>query len=513
MPSALEPTLTKLATYFTVAHGIVLFQLLTYFVAGRAVYALVAGRSRPDERSRYTVAYVAVGSLAWHFLAFAVLFAGIRSLLMAHLLAFLPLALICVLRSQIAFAFNRSWALFAIVVIGIAFARPGAPLLQADAQAWDEFTHWASRAKQIFIYDRLPTADDPAGCVAPYYGLFATSMAMWNYVLQGREAVGGGIAWSLLFTIFIPFHAFEYLRVHRVPALLAAPFCAWFLGWMYRGQSIMCMTMYADIFVAFGAMLALLHLCTLAFDCDQGVNPREDRLLAATGLGILLFTKSTGDVIAAAAAGYVGLAIAIICIRQSNYRNLFRRWAWVVALTLPALAIRGTWKLYLHANAPTPERLLLEQGVAPDQFMHGPLTGWPEMTRVIFNNLLTNRLYALLMCSLPVCWLVDLALRRARIETPASRISILCLWAPLVFVAFVVVFNFTFGPYGANLDSQRYMAAMLPPMLCYVVSVISRMFDWSIRRNSGHSELVMAPSIPHPDSSSRIETAPWPTNT
>lgn len=482
MPSALESTLTKLATYFTVAHGIVLFQLLTYFVAGRAVYALVADRRRPDERSRYTVAYIAVGSLVWHFLAFVILFAGIRSLLMAHVLAFLPFALICIVRRRHALAFHHRWALFAIILIGIAFARPGTPLLQADAQAWDEFTHWASRAKQIFIYDRLPTADDPAGCVAPYYGLFATSMAVWNYVLQGREAVGGGIAWSLLFTIFIPFHAFEYLRIHRVPALLAAPFCAWFLGLIYRGQTIMCMTMYADIFVAFGGMLALLHLCSLACDREEAAGLREDRLLAATGLGILLFTKSTGDVIAAAAAGYAGLAIAITCMRRSDHRGLFRRWAWIIALTLPALVIRGTWKLYLHANAPTPERLLLEQGVAPDQLVHGPLTGWLEMTRVIFNNLLSNRLYALLICSLPVCWFVDFALRRARIESRASRISVLCLWAPLAFVAFVVVFNFTFGPYGANLDSQRYMAAMLPPMLCYVVSVIGRLLDWSIRR-------------------------------
>jgi len=488
VPNAPDPALAKLATYFTWSHGVVLFQLLTYFLAGRAVYALVAGRAIAGIRSRYTAAYVALGSLTWHFLAFVILFAGVRSLLTAHLIAAVPFALICIIRRRHVFAFNRGWALFALVLIGIAFARPGTPLLQADAQVWDEFTHWASRAKQIFVYDRLPTGDDPAGCVAPYYGLFATLMAVWNYVLQGREAVGGGIAWSLLFTIFVSIHAYEFSRVNGIPRLIAGPMCTWFLASMLRGQSIITMTMYADIFVVFGGMLALFHLTALAFDADARAGRAEDLLLAATGLGILVFTKTTGDVIAACAVGYAAIAIAIVRARESAYGDIFRRWAWVLLAALPAMVIRGVWTLYLHFHAPSSARLLLEQGLPSDEIAHMPRTAWYELSRALLEGLLRAPPYSVLLAALPFAWVFDIALGRSGRSLLDRRVGITAAWAPLVFVCFLVVFNCTYGAHGAQHDAQRYMAAILPAMLCYHASVINRLVVWAVRYDRGSAQ-------------------------
>ena len=466
--------------------GVVVGEIVLYFLAGRAVAALVTRRGREVGRDWYTAAYVAVGGLAVNFVAFLVLFAGVHSLRAAYAISLVLFAGVAIWRWRALINFRVGWALLVLVLMVFAFRVPGATLLQAEPQMWDEFTHWAGRARQILLLDRLPVAGEPLSGVAPHYGLFATMLAVGSYVPLGREVAGAGIAWSLIFTLIMAIHSYEYLRRHGVSRLFAGPACTWFLAWMMRGQDLLATSMYADIFVAVGGMLAVLHLCDFGLPSVGETRRAEDGLLAASGLGILVFTKTTGDVIAAGAIGYAGLVLLIGAIARRSPRTVLAGGVAIVLAVIPALGIRAAWMGYGHLNNPSAEQLLLERGGRVSDVVHRPEVPWGKMIGVTFDGIVHEEPYSVLLAALPGCILLDVFLRAVSGRRPRSaRLSLLLGWTPLVVVMFAVVLNVTFGPGRANLDGGRYLAALLPVLLCYLVSVGARFVEWAVSFDGG----------------------------
>ncbi len=466
--------------------GVVVGEIVVYFLAGRVVAALLTRRGRALGRDWYTAAYVAVGGLAVNFVAFLVLFAGVHSLRGAYLIALLPFVAAAIFRRREVFNFRVGWALLVLVLMVFAFRVPGATLLQAEPQMWDEFTHWAGRARQILLLDRLPVAGEPLSGVAPHYGLFATMLAVGSYVPFGREVVGAGIAWSLIFSILMAVHSYEFLRRHGVSRLFAGPACTWFLAWLMRGQSLLSTSMYADIFVAVGGTLAVLHLCDFGLPPAGEARRAEDGLLAACGLGILVFTKTTGDVIAAGAIGYAGAAVVIGAIWRRSPRAIPAGWLAIMLAVVPAVGIRAAWMGYGHLHNPTAEQLLLERGGRATDVIHAPEVPWAKMIGITFDGIAHEEPYSVLLAALPGCILLDFFLRAASGRRPRSaRLSMLVGWMPLVVVMFAIVLNVTFGPSRANLDGGRYLAAVLPVLLCYLVSVGARFAEWAVSFDSG----------------------------
>lgn len=472
------------------AYGVVMGEVVLYFLVGRAVAALVARPARERAGGFYTSAYVAVGALAVNLLVFLLLFARVGSLRFVYVIALIPFLIVLVVRRRDVFAVNWEWALLAFILLNVAFRVPGVSLLEAGPFAWDEFTHWSCRAKQLFVLDHLPMAGEPIAGVAPHYGLFATLLAVGSYVPLGREVVGAGTAWCLVFTILMALHSYEFLRRHGVARLFAAPACTWFLAWLIRGQEVLAATMYADVFIAFGGMLALFHLCDFAAPPQNEKRRAEDGLLAACGLGILVFTKTTGDVIAAGAIGYAAAVALVAAIRARSFWSVARGWLSLFLLTVPALIIRAAWMAYSHLNNPDSGRLLLEQGVAADGLVHAPTVGWIQMIRAVIKGVMHDPPYSVLLAALPGCIVLDLFLRYGgSASTRVGRLSNLALWPPLVIVMFAVVLNYTFGPARAPIDGGRYLAAMLPALLCYVVGVGSRLVDWVVSFDRGSGDL------------------------
>jgi hypothetical protein len=468
--------------------GVIAGEVVLYFLAGRAVAALMPRGEKNASGSRYTCAYVAVGALAVNFVVFLALAAGIGSLRFAYVLAVAPFVVILILRTRAALAFQRGWALLALILLIVAFRVPGASLLQAEPYYWDEFTHWANRPRQILSLNRLPLPGEPAAVVAPHYGLFATLLAVGADLPLGRECVGAGVAWSLVFTLLMAVHCYEHLRRHGVARLVAGPACAWLAAAVCRGQPVLAMSMYADVFVAFGGMLALFHLLEFARPPDNAARRAEDGLLAATGLGILLFTKTTGDVVAAAVVGYVFAVGMVSGIRRRAVGSILAGWLALLVAVLPAVVIRGTWMWWGERNNPDPGRLLLEQGVAVDRIVHPPEASWIAVLRAFVDGPLRESPYALLITALPFAWLIDALLRRGDPRpSPAARLSALAGFAPILIVVFAVVFNCTFGLRSVSLDGGRYLAAILPVVFCYVVGVGSRLLEWSVAFDRGDS--------------------------
>jgi hypothetical protein len=466
-------------------HLLIGLQFLVYFFVGRSLFALLAGRTRDPlaARSRYTLGYVPVGALAWHFLAFLMLFAGVPSLRLAHLLALAPFVVVGVWRRRAMVAFPIGRGLLMLALVAFIFIPVGTGLFHALAQSWDEFTHWASRAKQIFLLDRLPDATDPVVGVAPFYGLYATLISVCTYLLVGKESVGAATAWSFLFALIISIHMFEFLRAHEVSPIIGVPVCAWFISSLTHDQWLLTATLYADIHTLVGGALASLHMCAVLAKTASGENATEDGLFASAGLGILLFTKTTSDVTAGCVCVYAG-ALLIGQTAAKRDLTLFKGGLRVIGLVLlPALLLRGLWWLYTARALPNAEDLMCQLGTYIGVTMWNPhREPLLLITRQVFGSLMRQQPYQILLVALPLCWLVDLLLRRfSRPPRRGDSLGMLSLWMPLILCTFIAVFYFTYGsaaPERSFININRYASASLPAGVCYAAAVVHRFVTW-----------------------------------
>lgn len=480
-------------------------QCVLYFLAGRAVYAaaMAPRRAAAPIQSPYTAAYVILGAMAWHFLTFLVMFAGLRSIWWGHVLAFLPFLAVSVWRPRLILNFPKSWAFLLLVLATLIFLPIGTGLYHAQAQNWDEFTHWASRAKLIYLLDRLPNAADPVACVTPSYGLYATLVAVWSYSVVGREVVGVATAWSFLFALLVAVHLYEHLRVRGVSMLLAGPLCTWFLAELARNQRTTTLSMYADVYVLAGGALALLHLAELLRQGPGCEGAREDGLLAAGGLAILFFTKSTADITAACAILYFACYLAARGLRLRRWRVILNGAALVFLTLLPAIVVRGAWWGYMSWGIPPVEELALQQGhsdVLAAMWNANPQEPLLRYLGQTVQKLYAAQPYQLLLIMLPICWLADILLRRATPHpTPAKSLSLLSLWMPLLLLGFVGVSYLVYARMGAEraaANTHRYLIAGLPATLCYVAAVVHRFISWAFsdkRMVSGSKAIEITP--------------------
>lgn len=475
--------------HFAASHGLLAAQWLTYFLAGRGVFAAF-GRGR----SSHVVAYVAVGAIAWHALTFALLFAGVASLQAAHTIALLPFVYAIWRQPRRAVAFSWGWAAVASLCVVVATAPAAAGLFHARPACWDEFTQWAIRPRQIFLLDRLATAADPAAAVFPSYGLYANFLAIWCYVLHGREAAGAATVWSVLTGVLIALHCYEYLRRFGAPALLAGPACTAGLAFMIRGQDLLFTSLYADIHVVCGGMLAALHGPLLLGDgsprrdAPEGRfthcagSTSEDAILAGAGLAILVFSKATGQVVALSVAAYVGVLFLLRVLRGADFRLLLKRLTLAAA---PAVLLAMVWSAYVAWSHPGDEQLLIQQS---ERFAGKMTLNWRDprpIAGALWQNLWRTPPYAALLAALPVAWLAHLALgivawsrkREAAIAAPRTDRSAgpaaLALFAPLLFAAYVCIYELS--PTLPPEDVNRYAAAMIPAMLVYEICIAARL--------------------------------------
>lgn len=457
-------------------HCLIFVQLLLYFFCGQAVRTLCCLRLDPLSRrpAHHVAPYVACGAIWLHFTAFLWLWAGAPSMLAAHLLALLPFAGLALIRPRDLWNFDKRWALVVLALLVAASYPASHGLFQSRPQVWDEFTQWASRPRQFFLLDRLPQSTDGVAVVFPHYGLFSNLVAVWSYVLCGYEATGVATCWSLLFTVLTAIHLYEILRVARVSKLVAASACTLLLAALCRHQSLLVTTMYADIYVLVGAALAAPHLFSAISRSTRSPSPGEDVLLASSGLAILMFIKSTGEISAGAILLYAGAILFLRAVRDRRRLGMFATpapWTMLGA----ALAVRGCWAAYIALNGPDLSQALLQQG----ESFSTKISLNPRPLMVIAGELArglwAREPYPVLLGLLAAGWSIRLLHWRAWRSRPMPEsVSALALWPVVMFAALVAVYKLVPSLPAADVD--RYALAIVPGAMVYGVVVLDKLF-------------------------------------